>query len=90
MRFSDVCVHEFYLNDVDDVEIYVAEPIWEWQQTEVGKWVMENSIEPPSYSISASLDYMGYRCVIRAVLKDEDATFFNLKYCDHVNRKTMG
>lgn len=90
MAVVTTLVHTFRMGDNDDPEIYAAQPIWEWQQSEVGKWVMENSIEPPSYSIGASLDYMGYRCVIRAVLTEKDATFFNLKYCDQIDRKTMG
>jgi hypothetical protein len=32
-------VHTFKLSDVDDVDLYAAEPIYNWQQTEVGKWV---------------------------------------------------
>jgi hypothetical protein len=31
------------MGDVDDIDIYVAQPIYEWQQTEQGKWVMENA-----------------------------------------------
>ena len=31
-------LHEFRLGDVEDPEIYAAQPIWEWQQTEAGAW----------------------------------------------------
>ena len=29
--------HQFNLGDVEDPDIYAAQPIWEWQQTEKGK-----------------------------------------------------
>jgi hypothetical protein len=31
------------MGDVEDPEIYAAQPIYEWQQTEQGKWVMEHA-----------------------------------------------
>ena len=31
------------MGDVEDPEIYAAEPIHRWQQTEQGRWVMENA-----------------------------------------------
>lgn len=73
-------VHSFLLGDSEDPELYASVPIWEWQQTEAGKWVMEHAIEQPTYSILASYDTYSYRCVIRAKLQEVDLTFFKLKY----------
>lgn len=39
-------VHRFMLSDNDDPEVYVAQPIWEWQQTDHGKWVMAHGRDP--------------------------------------------
>lgn len=72
-------VHKFRLSDVDDVEIYAAEPIYKFQQTEKGKWVMENSVdtywckhfEPHTY---------GYVFAIHAKMTETDYTYFKLKY----------
>jgi len=73
-------VHSFTMGDVEDPEIYVAHPILEWEKTEMGKWVMENGIEP-TFSIGADMNYgYGYRVVIRCKFTEEDATFFSLKY----------
>ena len=41
-------VHEFSLSDVDDPDLLAAEPIWNWQQSDSGKWVMENAYDKPS------------------------------------------
>ena len=75
-----VRVHEFRMTDVDDIEIYVAQPIWEWQQTDAGKWVMEHSEPEPVWTTGWDQFNYGIRVVITANLKDEDATYFNLKW----------
>jgi hypothetical protein len=38
-----VKVHEFNLGDVEDPDLYAAEPIMAWQNTEAGQWVMQHS-----------------------------------------------
>ena len=38
-----IVFHSFGLGDVDDVDIYAAEPILKWQSTDQGRWVMQNA-----------------------------------------------
>ena len=40
--FSDICVHEFPMGDVEDPDLYAAQPIWEWQESEAAGllWLM--------------------------------------------------
>lgn len=78
-------VHKFSVGDVDDPELYAAQPIWEWQQTDVGKWVMENAIEDPYWMKHLDQNMYSYQYAIVATLREEDATFFKLKY-DNTNR----
>ncbi len=73
-------VHKFSLSDVDDPEIYAAEPIYQFQQTEKGKWVMANAIEDPYWCKSIDHHTYGYTYVIRAKFTDKDYTFYKLKY----------
>jgi hypothetical protein len=73
-------VHEFSLSDVDDPDILAAEPIWNWQQSDSGKWVMENAIQQPSWHRHTDIYTYGYRYQIRAGLTAEQITFFELKY----------
>jgi hypothetical protein len=68
------------MGDVEDPQLYAAQPIWEWQQTEQGQWVMENSIEPPVFTINPDLNSLGYRVVITGKLNPEAETYFTLKY----------
>ena len=58
VRFSDICVHEFTMGDVEDPDLYAAQPIWEWQESEAGKFVMEHAVEKPYWI--RQMDYNGY------------------------------
>ena len=75
-----VVVHQFRVGDVDDPEIYAAEPIWKWQQTDAGKFVMKNSISTPSYH--QQLDHLshGYRYAITAELEKKKLSEFYLRW----------
>ena len=79
MGIVKVVVHSFSMGDVDDPEIYAAQPIWEWQQTPEGQWIMENSID--TYWAS-HLDHSSYsqQYKIVATLTETDATYYALKY----------
>lgn len=74
-----VHVHTLQLNDVEDAEIY-AEPLYEWQKTEKGKWIMEHSAPSPSYH--RYMDYLTYGYVyhVCAYLSEKDYAFYRLKY----------
>lgn len=70
---------EFNLGDVEDPEIYLAMPVYEWQQTEAGKWAMEHG-KDMSYRVGSDYNTMGYRVTIYGELEEKDHTFFKLKY----------
>ena len=42
-------LHEFNMGDVEDPYLYAAEPIYQWQQTEKGKWAMEHALDKPVF-----------------------------------------
>ena len=44
-----VKAHTFTVSDVDDPDIYAAEPIFEWQNSEAGQWMMKHSNPVPSW-----------------------------------------
>ena len=67
------------LGDVEDPEIYAAQPIYEWQQTEQGKWVMEHC-KDTVYNIDGDPSYMGYKIILYGDLEDSDAVFYELKW----------
>lgn len=80
VKYSDVLVHEFFLGDVEDPDVYAGAPIWEWQQSEVGKWVMEHAVEKPYWTKRVDMASYGYKCSIVARLNEADQVFYRLKY----------
>jgi hypothetical protein len=78
--FSDICVHEFTMGDVEDPDLYAAQPIWEWQDSEAGQFVMEHAVEKPYWIRQADHSSYGYRYRIIARLSEQNQTFFRLKF----------
>ena len=74
-------VYEFKIGDVEDPEIYAAEPLWKWQQSEAGKWIMEHSLEPPSWH-KGGISYLDMSTPyhVRTLLLAEDYTYWKLKF----------
>jgi hypothetical protein len=75
-----VVVHTFGIGDVEDPEIYAAEPIWQWQQTDAGKFVMEHAIGTPSYHQSLDYQTYGYRYAVVAELEAKKLSEFYLRW----------
>lgn len=83
-QIHNIVVHRFSLSDVEDPELYAAQPIWEWQQTETGKWVMEHAVEAPVWRKHVDYSRYGYEYAITAKLKGPDYTFFTLKWGQNI------
>lgn len=75
-----VCVHTIRMGDVEDPDLFVAEPIYEWQQTEKGKFVMENSLAKPSFHKMIDNLYYGYTYNIVAYFDEKTTIYWKLKY----------
>jgi hypothetical protein len=74
-------VHSFAMGDVEDPEIYCAHPIYEWQQTDHGKWVMSHGLDP-TYIIRPDNVTYGYKVLIAAHISDRDWTEYCLRFID--------
>lgn len=75
-----VMVHEFRIHDEEDPDLYAAEPIIEWQKSEVGKWVMERAVDTPEWWRTPDVASFSHKYKIMALLQEEDAVYFNLKW----------
>ena len=73
-------VHTIKMGDVEDPDLFVAEPIWKWQQTEAGKWIMENAIDRPSWYRHVDHTTYGHIYTIKAELTPEQITYYELKF----------
>ena len=75
-----VVVHRFRMGDVEDPDLYAAEPLMNWQNTEAGQWIMEHAVETPCwYRIPDSMQY-GYRFQVRAKLSGPRLTEYLLRH----------
>jgi len=77
-KIHTTVVHSFIMSDVDDPEIYAAHPIWEWQQTDAGKWIMEHAIESPVWHKTFDSNTYGYKFVVVAKLREADMIIWTL------------
>ncbi len=82
-----VVVHRFMMGDVEDPDLYAAEPLIEWQNSEMGKWVMSRAVETPEWHRHLEPITYGYHYAIVAKMKDVDYTFWQLKWGNAVDRK---
>jgi hypothetical protein len=80
VRFRDVCVHEITMGDVEDPDIFVAGPIWDWQESHAGQWCMEHAVDKPYWvRLTEPMTY-GYIYRIMARLSEQNETFWRLKW----------
>lgn len=75
-----IVLDSFSMGDVEDPDIYVAEPLFRWQESPKGKWCMENCTEAPEYSIMPDPNTMGYRVVIKGRLDPHNEIIYRLKF----------
>jgi len=80
VKFSDIKVHEFNMGDVEDPDLYAAQPLWEWQETEAGKWVIEHAVETPFWHRIVNPHTYGHTYYVIARLREQDQTYWKLRW----------
>ncbi len=75
-----IVVHEFAMGDVDDPDLYAAEPLIAWEKSEQGQWVMKNACDTPTWHRMADPVAFGYKYRITAKLMGPALTEWLLKY----------
>ncbi len=78
-QVREIVVHTFTMGDVEDPDLYAAEPLWKWQQSEIGQWIMTNAVETPSWHRIPDTMQYGYRYEIRAKLSGARLTEWLLR-----------
>jgi hypothetical protein len=68
VRFSDICVHEFTMGDVEDPDLYAVQ------------FVMDHAVEKPYWIRQVDDSGYGHRYKIIARLSAPNQTFFRLKF----------
>ena len=75
-----VVVHKFDLADVDDPDIYAAGPIFDWERSDAGQFVMKHSVDKPEWHRHMDPMFMGYRYIIIAKLEMKRLSEFYLRF----------
>ena len=75
-----VVVHTFRLGDVEDPDLYAGGPLWDWQESDAGKFVMEHATEPPSWQRQHSHLTYGWEYAILAKLEKKKLSEFYLRF----------
>ena len=86
-QIHKVIVHRFQMGDVEDPDLYAAQPLLDWQNSEMGKFVMEKSVETPIWHRQHDQFNYGYQFAVEAFLKGADYSFWVLKWGNEVDRK---
>lgn len=75
-----VVVHRFDLSDVEDPDLYAAEPLWNWQQSEAGQFVMKHAVDKPEWHRHMDPMFMGYRYIVVAEFESKKLAEFYLRW----------
>jgi hypothetical protein len=75
-----VVVHRFTIAAGEELDTYATNPLWEWRDSEVGKWVMARAVDTPEWHRLEDYSSYGHYYIIVAKLKDIDYTWWQLKW----------
>jgi hypothetical protein len=75
-----VVVNRFKIGDVEDPDLYAAQPLYEWEKSEQGQFIMTNAIEKPIWQRQINYASYHYDYVIIAKLEKKKLSEFYLKW----------
>lgn len=78
--YIETVVHTFSMGDVEDPDIYAAEPLLKWEESEIGQWIMQRALETPIWHRTIDDIRLGYKYKITARLSERDYTFWALRW----------
>lgn len=79
-----IIVYRFQLGDVDDPDLYAAEPMFTWEKSEQGQFVMMYAIDKPVWHRRLNQAMYGYEYIIVAELEMKKLSEFYLRWGEDV------
>jgi hypothetical protein len=79
-EIREVVVYEFSMGDVEDPDLYAAQPLYDWAQSEQGQWVVKNAYDEPTWHRMTDHLSFGYKYRITAKLMGPALTEWLLRY----------
>jgi hypothetical protein len=77
---TEIKLHELTMGDVEDPYLYAAGPLWEWEKSEQGQWVMAHATEPPVFYCGPDPVGLGFVVSIWGKLRSPDLTYYTLRW----------
>ena len=77
----EVTVYTFCVGDVEDPDLYAAQPLCEWEKSDAGQWVMKHAVDVPRWHRLADPMTYGYRYAISARFMGPASTEWLLRNC---------
>lgn len=74
-----ITFHILKLGDVEDPELYAAIPLSEFMDSEKGRWIKKNCVDP-LYIVRSSPETYGYNIIVYGDIEDKLATEYHLKW----------
>ena len=75
-----VVVHRFMMGDVEDPDLYAAQPLNEWQESPAGQFVMKHAIDTPEWHRHLDHSHYGHQYTIVAELEMKKLSEFYLRF----------
>lgn len=75
-----VIVHKFKVDELEDPDLHAAEPLYNWEKSEQGQWVIAHAEETPVWHRHTNHLTYSTNYAIVAKLADKNYTFWQLKW----------
>jgi hypothetical protein len=75
-----IVVHKFSVGDVEDPDLYAAQPLWEWEKSDSGQFIMKHAIQKPEWKRYSNHEIFSYNYVIIAELEKSKLAEFYLRW----------
>ena len=75
-----VVVYRFRMGDVEDPDLYAAQPLYEWENSEQGQFVMKHAVDTPEWHRKVDQFSYGYEYAIVAELEMKKLSEFYLRW----------
>lgn len=75
-----VVIHQFNVSDCEDPDLYAAEPLHKWENSEQGRFVMEHAKVTPEWRRRTDYAAYNYHYIIIAELEKKKLSEFYLRW----------
>jgi hypothetical protein len=75
-----VVVHRFRMGDVEDPDLYASQPMYEWEKSEAGQFVMKHAVDTPEWHRHLDQFSYGHEYAIVAELEKKKLSEFYLRF----------